>query len=136
MPAPENSRRAFLSGIFAPLKAVSRVPEKEAKADQAQAQARSALPDTRVPKAEALIDFVAIVQGRHCIATTGFCRSCIERCPAPGAIELNQGVPMVVPAACTGCRICHDVCPAPTNAILMLKRRADQARPAPSPIDE
>jgi len=76
-----------------------------------------------------MTDFMAVVQGRHCLATTAFCRTCLERCPIPDAMKLDHGVPMVVPAACTGCRICHDVCPAPTKAILMVKRPAGMPRP-------
>lgn len=66
---------------------------------------------------------VAIIQGRHCLALTSFCSVCLERCPVPGALRLVNGMPMVVPDACTGCAVCHQVCPAPTNAVLLLPRR-------------
>lgn len=66
---------------------------------------------------------VAIIQGRHCLALTSFCATCVERCPVPGAMRVCNGMPMVVPDACTGCGICSQVCPAPTNAVLMLPRR-------------
>jgi Na+-translocating ferredoxin:NAD+ oxidoreductase RNF subunit RnfB len=66
---------------------------------------------------------IAVIQGRHCLALTSFCAACFERCPVPGAIKRNQGMPMVVPSACTGCGICQQVCPAPTNAVLLLPRR-------------
>lgn len=66
---------------------------------------------------------VAVVQGRRCLALTSFCTVCVEHCPVPEAIMFNQGMPSVVPDACTGCGICHQVCPAPANAILMLARR-------------
>ena len=135
MAASENSRRAFLSGLFSPLKAVAKVPEGEAQADRQREEARRAALNAPPPQPEttALEDFVAVVQGRHCIASTGFCRTCHERCPVPGAIEMDHGVPMVVAANCTGCRICLDVCPAPTNAILMVRRRPGQPRP-PHPV--
>lgn len=110
MPAPDSSRRAFLSGLFSPLKAVAQATEPKT--------AQESTEPGKDP--EALANFVAIVQGRYCIASTGFCRTCIERCPVVGAIELDQGMPMVVADKCTGCRICHEVCPAPTNAILMV----------------
>ncbi|MBK8040780.1 MAG: 4Fe-4S binding protein [Verrucomicrobiaceae bacterium] len=66
---------------------------------------------------------VAIVQGRFCIALTSFCSACVERCPVSGAMKKERGMPMVVADICTGCGICHDVCPAPRNAVLMLPRR-------------
>ena len=86
--------------------------------------------DSPVPVASAAVSpvsKVAIIQGRRCIALTSFCSVCIERCPVPGAMTSHQGMPMVVADVCTGCGVCHDVCPAPANAVLMLNRR-----PAPS----
>jgi Pyruvate/2-oxoacid:ferredoxin oxidoreductase delta subunit len=65
----------------------------------------------------------AIVQGRLCLSLTSFCSVCVERCPVPGAISTERGLPMVSADACTGCGICHEVCPAPRKAILMLPRR-------------
>lgn len=71
---------------------------------------------------------VAIIQGRHCLAyQRSFCSVCSERCPVEGAIKVENGIPQVVAAACTGCNICHEVCPAPTNAILM-RAQKEQAR--------
>jgi len=74
---------------------------------------------------------VAIVQGRFCIALTSFCSACVERCPVPGAMKKERGMPMVVADVCTGCGICHEVCPAPRNAVLMLPRRSP-ASPQPA----
>lgn len=71
----------------------------------------------------------AIIQGRFCIALTSFCAACVERCPVPGAMSRDRGLPMVHADVCTGCGICHDVCPAPRNAVLMLPRRT----PTPTP---
>lgn len=82
-----------------------------------------------VPGAEAQAK-VAIIQGRFCLAYTSFCTVCSERCPVPGAMKVEQGIPMVIAAACTGCGICHDVCPAPTNAVLVLPRRRNPRFPA------
>jgi Pyruvate/2-oxoacid:ferredoxin oxidoreductase delta subunit len=70
----------------------------------------------------AAVDRVAIIQGRFCLAYHTFCSTCSERCPEPGAIQVENGIPRVVPEHCTGCNICHEVCPAPKNAILMLPR--------------
>lgn len=65
----------------------------------------------------------AIIQGRFCIALTSFCAACVERCPVSGAMSRERGLPMVHADVCTGCGICHDVCPAPRNAVLMMPRR-------------
>jgi Na+-translocating ferredoxin:NAD+ oxidoreductase RNF subunit RnfB len=63
----------------------------------------------------------AVIQGRFCLAyQNSFCSVCSERCPVPGAIAVQDGIPQVVLDLCTGCGICHDVCPAPTNAIRMI----------------
>lgn len=75
---------------------------------------------------------VAIIQGRFCIALTSFCATCVERCPVSGAMKKERGMPMVVADVCTGCGICHDVCPAPRNAVLMLPRRPPPATPQPA----
>ncbi|HAV14459.1 MAG TPA: hypothetical protein DCX06_13360, partial [Opitutae bacterium] len=48
-----------------------------------------------------------------------FCSVCKERCPESGAIVSERGIPRIIADKCTGCNICHNVCPAPTNAILM-----------------
>ena len=66
---------------------------------------------------------VAVIAGRHCLAYQGsFCSTCRERCPVDGAIVIERGLPRVNPALCNGCRICHELCPAPINAILMIGR--------------
>ena len=67
---------------------------------------------------------VAVIQGRYCLAyQNSFCSVCSERCPEVGAILTERGIPQIVADACTGCNICHDVCPAPTNAILMIHKK-------------
>lgn len=66
---------------------------------------------------------VAVIQGRFCLAYTSFCTVCSERCPVSGAMKVENGLPMVVADTCTGCGICHEVCPAPTNAVLVLPRQ-------------
>ena len=66
---------------------------------------------------------LAIIQGRFCLAYQGgVCFTCSERCPVPGAITTDKGIPTVHADPCTGCGICHDLCPAPRNAILMLAK--------------
>ena len=68
---------------------------------------------------------VAVIAGRHCLAYQGsFCSTCRERCPIPGAIVVERGLPRVNPALCNGCRICHELCPAPVNAVLMTVAQA------------
>lgn len=67
---------------------------------------------------------VAVIQGRFCLAyQNSFCSVCSEHCPESGAILTERGIPRIVPDHCTGCNICHEVCPAPTNAILMIPKR-------------
>lgn len=67
---------------------------------------------------------LALILDRFCLAWQGsFCSTCIERCPVPGAISTTMGKPCVNPDLCTGCRICHDVCPAPKNAVFLVPRK-------------
>ena len=62
----------------------------------------------------------AVVQRHDCIADHSFCSVCVERCPVEGAIIMDGLKPRVVQDLCTGCGVCHLVCPAPNNAIMML----------------
>ncbi len=64
----------------------------------------------------------ALVSGRNCIAIHQTCSVCIDQCPIPGAMQWDAGLPMVNPDLCNGCRICQQVCPAPTNAIRLIPR--------------
>ncbi len=65
----------------------------------------------------------AQIQRHDCIAHQGgFCSTCSERCPVPGAIKVRQGKPTIRQAACTGCGVCHYVCPAPRNAVRIFPR--------------
>lgn len=64
---------------------------------------------------------VALLQQYNCLAyNQSFCTVCAERCPHEGAIELDQGKPRIIAQNCTGCGICHSVCPAPMNAIMVM----------------
>jgi|GEM_PF-693592 len=64
---------------------------------------------------------LALLQQYNCLAyNQSFCTICAEHCPHQGAIELNQGKPLIIAQNCTGCGICHSVCPAPMNAIMIM----------------
>lgn len=67
---------------------------------------------------------LALILDRFCLAWQGsFCSTCVERCPIPGAITTEMGKPRVQPDLCTGCKVCHDVCPAPKNAVFLVSRK-------------
>jgi len=87
-------------------------------------------PAIRVEETAPPVAKVAIVQGRFCLALTSFCSACVERCPVPGAMKKERGMPMVVADACTGCGLCQEICPAPRNAVLLMPRRQT---PPPQP---
>lgn len=83
---------------------------------------------------------LALILDRFCLAWQGsFCSVCSERCPEPGAITVTHGKPRVNPDLCTGCKICHDVCPAPKNAVFLVARKPRQGmiasitEPPPAP---
>lgn len=113
MSADDNrhmSRRAWFSRVLSPLK-------------PAAVKSKAHTPNSHLE--------VAVIAGRNCLPYQGTaCTMCSDQCPVPGAIAFEQNLPMIVPEICTGCRICHVVCPAPTNAILMIPRRTP---PAPAP---
>ena len=66
---------------------------------------------------------VAIIQGRHCLATVDGCSLCISSCPIPEAMDIIDDMPIVVPEICIGCEVCMDACPALPNAIRMMPRK-------------
>jgi ferredoxin-type protein NapG len=73
----------------------------------------------------------AAVLAPQCLNRMGStCSVCVQRCPVPGAIAMENGLPVVRDAACNGCGICHHVCPAPTPAILILAALQRPARPS------
>lgn len=75
-----------------------------------------------VPDGVAPIAIVRLLD-YNCLAHQGsFCTVCSEQCPEPGAIKVEKGRPSIAEGSCTGCGICHYVCPAPTNAIAMMPR--------------
>jgi Na+-translocating ferredoxin:NAD+ oxidoreductase RNF subunit RnfB len=106
-------------GLFSFLGRSLRGPAEATKADVATAVSK---PGTPAPPTEPQVR-VAVIQGRFCLAYTSFCTVCTERCPVPGAMKVEKGIPMVVADICTGCGVCHEVCPAPTNAVLVIPRR-------------
>ncbi len=72
---------------------------------------------------------MAMLQQHSCLAyNKSFCTVCSERCPTEGAIEVERGKPRIVAEHCTGCGICHSVCPAPANAIMIMPN-PDRATP-------
>ncbi|MDP1660355.1 MAG: 4Fe-4S dicluster domain-containing protein [Phycisphaerales bacterium] len=64
---------------------------------------------------------VAWIQTMACLAHSGsFCTVCSERCPVPDAIEVTAGKPRIREDVCTGCGVCANVCPSPTNAVVLM----------------
>lgn len=63
---------------------------------------------------------LAVVAPRLCLLALGTeCGTCVERCPAPGAIA-QVGREVVVSAGrCTGCGECVSSCPAPIPALAL-----------------
>ncbi len=83
--------------------------------------------------AEPLKMGTASIRVPNCLAHQGTtCTVCFERCPVPGALELDRGRPVIHDEACTGCGVCQHVCPAPYNAVLILPRERGTA-PDPGP---
>lgn len=125
------SRRNFLTGrffagastlvstVFKPLAAM------EATISSAIAAQTTKQFDRQLPTVVKTVFVVA----RHCLAyQNSFCSVCREHCPMKGAIKIENGRPFIVADQCTACGICSEVCPAPTNAILMLESPAVLAR--------
>lgn len=110
--APKLSRRDLLFGRFrAGVRRATNTPQNK--------------PETALTDGPTL----AVIQGRHCLAYRGLmCSTCFERCPEQGAIVIEQGVPRVVSDKCTGCGDCREVCPAPTNAVLLTRPRNQTLR--------
>lgn len=106
-----RGRRAFLSGFLR-----GEAPEPP------RPRRREGLPVARDRP-------LALILPDHCLSYRNqVCTSCLERCPEPGAIKLDGVHPRVIPDACTGCGQCHDVCPAPQNAVLVLPGAPSQRR--------
>ena len=66
----------------------------------------------------------AQVKRPDCLAHMGqACSVCVGHCPVPGAISLVDAKPVIDADRCTGCGVCHFVCPAPNKAIMILPLR-------------
>ena len=118
--APNISRRKLFESIFQPLK---RMANAAGEVKDALANSPEVVTDRVESSTEDEQEKVAIIQGRFCLAyQRSFCTTCSERCPEEGAIVVEKGIPRVVGDLCTGCGICHDVCPAPKNAILVMNK--------------
>jgi len=77
---------------------------------------------------------VALILDRFCLAYQGsFCSVCLEHCPEPGAILITQGKPHIETDACTGCKKCQEVCPAPKKAVFLVARKPKQGMIARNP---
>jgi len=60
----------------------------------------------------------------RCVRSVGTaCEACLTACPVAGALNLNDGKPVVDEAVCTGCGSCRNVCPAPMNAVVIVPTR-------------
>ena len=76
---------------------------------------------------------VATADNQHCLAKNCGCYACMERCEA-GAIMLIPGTGIRInEELCTGCGICHYICPVTPKAVTrqarttIQKQSADQA---------
>ena len=108
MSSRATSRREFLASFLSPRRKEETAAPAPAPVAEAPSRAR-----------------VAVVQGRFCLAYQhSFCSTCVERCPVPGALVMERGLPRVKSDLCTGCGVCHDLCPAPRNAILLVAKRS------------
>lgn len=74
----------------------------------------------------------AHLQTYNCLAhNQSICTVCYERCPVEGAITLIENRPHIVAEQCNGCGVCHSVCPAPINAIMIMPLPNRPSPPAP-----
>jgi ferredoxin-type protein NapG len=72
----------------------------------------------------------AMIVDETCLAHQGMtCTVCLEQCPVSGAIVFEEGRPRIVEETCTGCGVCHYVCPAPTNAVIVMPLQDRPPRP-------
>ncbi len=131
-PSAPLTRRAWFEACLRPLHAAAS-PGSATVDSSPVVTARvegPALPITGAPRTAATGTRVAVIAGRHCLAyQQSFCTTCSERCPVEGAIVIEGGLPRVRADRCTGCEICHQVCPAPENAVLLVPRRTAGSAP-------
>jgi len=68
-------------------------------------------------------DIVAVIQAKYCLAYEEIpCTDCYDHCPEANCIVIEEGFPRIHVDACTGCRVCQNVCPSSAEAILMVQR--------------
>jgi ferredoxin-type protein NapG len=74
----------------------------------------------------------ATITPQTCLAHQGTtCTVCVEQCPVDGAIEMRDHRPHIIEDKCTGCGVCHYVCPAPANAVIVMPLPERPPRPFP-----
>jgi ferredoxin-type protein NapG len=79
----------------------------------------------------------ALITEPLCLAHMGTsCTVCFEQCPVEGAITMTAGKPRIDDDRCTGCGVCHYVCPAPENAVIVMPLADRPRTPAPGPGPE
>ncbi len=75
----------------------------------------------------------AMIVPSDCLAFLGqSCTTCTDACPVDGALDLTDGLPRIDSQRCTGCGVCHQVCPAPVNAVITRPAQDRPIPPAPS----
>lgn len=80
---------------------------------------------------------VARIDMHTCLAhQNSFCTVCSEQCPVENAIEVINGKPRIIEDTCTGCGVCHHVCPAPANAVLLMPVAERPSPPKPADPQE
>lgn len=114
--APERFRSAAGSPMLSPLDSPCRMCVDTPCISACAPQALRLTP----PKSPFRMG-VAHIKTSDCLAHQGsFCSVCVERCPIEGAITVTAGKPKIQARLCTGCGICHHMCPSPWNAILVM----------------
>lgn len=110
------SRRDLFTGRWL----ADKLPSTSEPVSEARGPVHWLEPEARV-EPKPVLPSVAKVMPFSCLNQLGgFCGTCVEQCPVPGAIAMKGRVPVVDPVACTGCRECAERCPAPGGAILIV----------------
>ncbi|MBI5185716.1 MAG: 4Fe-4S binding protein [Nitrospinae bacterium] len=65
-----------------------------------------------------------LVLGTGCLrrkTRDSFCDDCVRKCPAPGAISMDEDAgPVVNHEKCAGCGVCEFICPAKPPALRII----------------
>jgi Fe-S-cluster-containing hydrogenase component 2 len=84
------------------------------------AESRMRAPWEKAAAIEGDTSLAARILTFDCLCHLGtICTSCVERCPAAGAIVMTEGIPAIDGSKCTGCGDCVVACPAPHTAIVL-----------------